>query len=277
LTSGKAGPIDDGGADASAEHVDAFAERAAEDEAEDGVAVERILDEPGRAFGPEPRAAAGRSRPWGRGSRTSFADRLGVFIRREEGRHRAFRATGGARRGRGARDVRLAGLQARVHAPVDRDGVGALAPRARAWTVTRRSASRPQLGGERAARSGRRGHQQGVPEGAGGARRWPSRPKRQSRLSSAGLRRPEEPAEVGRLEAVGPRRRRSRRPCWASVRKVVGVERRVRPRAPTSAPRWPIAFQAVVRRERVGLGEATKEVGLSAARSGTRPPARGSG
>ena len=41
-------------ADATTQHIDAFAERAAEDEAEDGIAVERILDEARRAFRAQP-------------------------------------------------------------------------------------------------------------------------------------------------------------------------------------------------------------------------------
>jgi hypothetical protein len=131
---GERGPDDDGGTDAAAEHVDPFAERAAEDEAQDRVAVERILHETGGAVGAEPAWLQGDV---GLGVEVAdFFTAASAYFSGEEGRHRAFLGEP-EQRGRGPGEVRVAGLQARVDAAVDGDGVGALAHGARACTVTR--------------------------------------------------------------------------------------------------------------------------------------------
>jgi hypothetical protein len=50
---GEGGSDDDGRPDASAQHVDAFTERATEDEAENGVSIQCFLDETRGTFGAE--------------------------------------------------------------------------------------------------------------------------------------------------------------------------------------------------------------------------------
>ena len=154
--------------------------------------------------------------------------------------------------------MRLAGLQARVHASVDRDGVGSLAPRGEGVHGHEVIGIQAAVGGERAARSGRRGHEQRVPEGAqafaGGLRGGKA-----VEAEQAGLRRPEEPAEVGGFEPVGPR---SGVPdgLLGGVGKVVGIER-VLGREHGHPLRDGHRFDAVVGRDRVGLRQAMEEVG----------------